>query len=114
MKLKASLTLKAGVAAGWVALSALIMPNLALAAGDPAKGKAKSAVCTSCHGANGKAMIPTYPHIAGQNALYLESSLKAYRDGQRTGGQASIMSGMVAQLTNQDIADLAAYFSSLK
>lgn len=106
--------LNKGIIAGSVVLSALVLPGLAQAAGDPAKGKAKSAVCTSCHGPKGKAMIPTYPHLAGQNARYLELSMKAYRDGQRKGGQADIMTGMVSSLTDDDIAHLAAYFSSLK
>lgn len=95
-------------------LAAVMMPGVAQAAGDPAKGKAKAMVCTSCHGANGKATIPAYPHLAGQNAGYLELSIKAYRDGARRGGQADIMKGMATSLTDEDIAHLAAYFSSLK
>ncbi|MBR9909575.1 MAG: cytochrome c [Gammaproteobacteria bacterium] len=82
-------------------------------AGDAAAGKAKAAVCTACHGADGKAMIPTYPNLAGQNAQYLELSMKAYKNGQRSGGQAAIMAGMAAPLSDTDIANLAAYFSSL-
>lgn len=109
-----SVKLKKAVVAGGVLVSAMALSGWAHAAGDPAIGKAKSAVCTSCHGANGKATIPTYPHLAGQNARYLESSIKAYRDGQRKGGQAVIMAGMVSSLTDEDIAHLAAYFSSLK
>lgn len=91
----------------------LAIPGLAQAAGDAAAGKAKAAVCTACHGANGKAMIPSYPHLAGQQAQYLELALKAYKNGERTGGQAAIMSGMAKPLSDEDIANLAAYFSSL-
>lgn len=108
------MTRSKGVIAAGVVMSVMGMSGVAEAAGDPAKGKAKSAVCTSCHGAKGKAMISTYPHIAGQNSRYLELSMKAYRDGQRKGGQADIMAGMVSSLTDEDIAHLAAYFSSLK
>ncbi|GAB3113519.1 cytochrome c [Aestuariicella hydrocarbonica] len=91
----------------------LAIPGLAQAAGDAAAGKAKAAVCTACHGVNGKAMIPSYPHLAGQQAQYLELALKAYKNGERTGGQAAIMSGMAKPLSDEDIANLAAYFSSL-
>ncbi|MGH1370714.1 MAG: c-type cytochrome [Cellvibrionaceae bacterium] len=95
------------------ALVVLAAPFTASAAGDAAAGKARAAVCTSCHGANGKAMIPTYPNLAGQNAQYLVSAMKAYKSGQRTGGQAAIMAGMAAPLSDADIANLAAYYSSL-
>lgn len=82
-------------------------------AGDAAAGKAKAAACAACHGANGIATNPTYPNLAGQNAAYIESALKAYKAGQRAGGQAAIMQGMAASLTDADISNLAAYFSSL-
>ncbi len=85
-----------------------------VAAGDAAAGKGKAAMCAGCHGVDGKALIPTYPNLAGQNAAYLESALKAYKAGQRTGGQAPVMAGMAGALSDADIADLAAYFSSLK
>ena len=91
----------------------LSVPFAAHAAGDAAAGKSKAAVCTSCHGVDGKAAIPTYPNLAGQNAQYLKLSMKAYKNGDRKGGQAAIMAGMAAPLSDQDIADLAAYFSSL-
>ena len=86
---------------------------LAVQAGDVAAGKAKSAGCAGCHGANGKAISPNFPNLAGQNAPYLEQALKAYRSGQRTGGQAGMMQGMAGPLSDTDISDLAAYFSSL-
>ncbi|GAA0370846.1 hypothetical protein GCM10009092_38960 [Bowmanella denitrificans] len=52
-----------------------------------------------------------YPNLAGQHAQYLESAIKAYRDGQRSGGMSAVMKPMVAKLSDQDAADLAAYFS---
>ena len=53
-----------------------------------------------------------YPKIAGQNVQYLESSMKAYKAGERTGGQAASMKPMVAGLNDQDIANLAAFYAS--
>lgn len=97
-----------------VAAIAALMPLTAMAAGDAKAGKAKAAVCAGCHGANGKAMVPQYPHLAGQNPAYLELAIKAYKSQERKGGNAAVMYGMVANLSDQDIADLAAYFASLK
>lgn len=78
------------------------------AAGDPAAGKKKSQACVSCHGETGNATNPTYPKLAGQYASYLYQALKAYKDGDR---QNQIMKGMVANLSDQDMRDLAAYYA---
>ncbi|MGW1445060.1 c-type cytochrome [Serratia rhizosphaerae] len=86
----------------------------ALAAGDAAAAKNKSASCLACHGAAGKVSVPMYPNLAGQNALYLEHALKAYQSGDRSGGQAEVMKAYVSGLSDADIADLAAYYASLK
>ena len=94
-------------------LAAFAVPGLANAAGDAEAGKAKAAVCAACHGQNGMAQIPGYPHLAGQNEAYLISSLKAYKANQRSGGQAAVMQGQAAALSDEDIANLAAYFASL-
>lgn len=83
-------------------------------AGDAAAGKAKSAVCAACHGANGIATIKTYPNLAGQNKEYLISSLKAYKAKQRTGGMAAVMQAQAAGLSDADIANLAEYYSTMK
>lgn len=83
-------------------------------AADPAAGKTKAAVCAACHGADGIAVTVLYPNLAGQNAPYLENAIKAYRDGQRTGGMAVQMAPMAQGLSDEDIADIAAYFESLK
>ncbi|SRR3990167_7215514 len=77
---------------------------------DPAAGKTKAAVCAACHGAEGISVIPDYPNLAGQKVKYLESSIKAYRDGGR---KHAVMSPMAAGLSDADIIDLAAYFSAL-
>ena len=95
-------------------LSALIMATSGLAfAADIDAGKAKSMTCVGCHGANGISMVPMYPNLAGQKAAYLESALKAYRSKERAGGQAAVMYGMSAPLSDEDIKNLAAYFASL-
>lgn len=80
-------------------------------AGDAEKGKAKSTSCVACHGSDGISQIPMYPNLAGQKEQYLVSSLKAFRDGTR---KNPVMSPMAAGLTDEDIANLAAYYSSLK
>lgn len=82
-------------------------------AADIAAGQAKSAVCASCHGANGISLAPIYPNLAGQKEGYLASSLMAYKTQDRKGGNAAIMWGMAAPLTDDDIANLAAYYASL-
>lgn len=83
-------------------------------AGDAAAGKAKSAICGTCHGANGVSAVPIYPNLKGQQEAYLISSMKAYKAGQRQGGMSAIMSAQAAALSDGDIANLAAYYSSLK
>lgn len=98
----------------WVTTLAIACLPFAANAADISAGKAKAGVCAACHGANGIAMIPTYPNLAGQNAGYISAALNAYKSGQRTGGQAAIMAGMAAPLSDADIANLAAYYSSLK
>lgn len=79
-------------------------------AGDAEAGKAKSMTCAACHGADGNSAIADYPKLAGQHASYLATTLKAYRDGSRAN---AIMQGMAAILSDNDIADLAAYYSNL-
>lgn len=83
------------------------------AGGNVDAGKAKSATCVACHGAEGKTSIPMYPNLAGQNAFYLKQALHAYQKGLRSGGQADVMKPYLEKLSNQDISDLAAYYASL-
>jgi cytochrome c553 len=80
-------------------------------AGDAAEGEKKAATCAACHGATGVSQIPTNPILAGQYASYIEQALKDYRSGSR---QNAIMAGFASQLSDQDIEDLAAWFSSQK
>jgi len=83
-------------------------------AGDIKAGEGKSAICATCHGATGVAIAPIYPNLHGQNEAYLVSALKAYKAGQRQGGMSMLMTPHAASLSDEDIEDLAAYFSSLK
>ena len=88
--------------------------SLSLAAGDPAAGQAKAAVCAACHGANGKAVIPGYPNLAGQNEAYLVNALKAYRSGDRKAvGNGAVMAAQSAALSDADIENLAAYYAAM-
>lgn len=86
----------------------------ALAAGDIEAGKAKAVVCAACHGADGMAVIPGYPNLKGQNEQYLVSSLNAYKAKQRNGGLAAVMQAQASMLSEADIANLAAYYASIK
>ena len=85
----------------------------AIAAGKPEAGKAKAAqVCAACHGADGaKPSAPDQPILAGQYYDYLVKALPDYKSGKRNN---PIMKGFVANLSPQDIEDLAAWFSSQK
>jgi len=87
----------------------LVAPSVM--AGDIEAGKAKSALCAACHGANGISMSPIWPNLAGQKEQYLVKQIKAFRDGTR---QDPTMAPMVAALTDTDIDNLAAYYASLK
>ncbi|MGM0693806.1 MAG: c-type cytochrome [Pseudomonadota bacterium] len=86
----------------------------AQAAGDPEAGKDKIGTCVACHGTDGMGTAPIYPNLAGQSATYLESAMKAYRDGQRGGGMAALMTPQAQGLSDEDIADMSAYYASLE
>jgi len=78
------------------------------------KGGTGIAACASCHGAEGNAPIDgMYPKLGGQYADYIAHSLQAYRGGTRAGGNADIMAAQAKALSDQQIADLAAYFASV-
>lgn len=95
-----------------LAFAALVMfgaVSTVSAAGTAAAGKTKSAACAACHGADGNSMVPTFPKLAGQHASYIEKQLADFKAGNR---KDPTMSAMAAPLSEQDMADLAAYFSS--
>ena len=77
--------------------------------GDVAAGKKKSASCAACHGPDGNGPITQYPRLAGQYEDYLHQALQDYKTGKRNN---PVMKGMVTPLSDQDIADLSAYFAS--
>lgn len=88
----------------------LSMSQLAIA-GDAAAGKEKSQACTSCHGMNGKSTNPNNPNLAGQKKNYLIKALKDYRDGKR---KDAMMNTLTSSLSDQDIENLAEFYSSVK
>jgi len=106
--MKKNLTIGASI----IALALATTPLTGFAKGDPARGQEKASVCEACHGADGEARnFPQYPKLAGQYADYIEHSLRAYKSGDR---KNPIMAGIVTTLNEQDIEDLAAWFSSLE
>lgn len=80
------------------------------AAGDADAGQAKAAVCAACHGPQGISSIPLYANIAGQVPGYIAAQLAAFKSGERVN---AIMAGQAAILSEEDMADLDAYYSSL-
>jgi cytochrome c553 len=82
----------------------------AQAAGDPAAGEAKAAACAGCHGANGQG-VPPNPALIGKNEDELFQAMKDYKSGKRAG---AVMKEVTAALSDQDMANLAAYYASLK
>lgn len=78
-------------------------------AGNVAAGKEKAKACAACHGADGNSVSADFPKLAGQNADYLVKSLQGYKSGAR---KNPIMAPMGTNLSQRDMEDLAAYFSS--
>lgn len=94
-------------------LSALISLGFAqtpaVAAGDAAAGKAKATACAACHGPQGASSAPNFPNLAGIGEKYLLKQLRDIQSGQR---QVPEMTGQLDALSDQDLADLAAYYAS--
>ncbi|QNM97450.1 c-type cytochrome [Chitinimonas koreensis] len=93
----------------------LALPASVMAAGNAQAGANKNSMCVGCHGIPGyHTAFPTVyqvPKIGGQHAEYIESALKGYKTGTR---KHPTMTGIAAQLSDQDIADLAAYYAAKK
>jgi cytochrome c553 len=92
------------------ALLCAVLPWRA-AAEDLAAGKAKAQSCAVCHGANGLSQMPGAPNLAGQTAIYVSEQLKNYRSGKRSN---EIMSVIAKPLSDDEIANLAAWFESIR
>jgi cytochrome c553 len=86
-----------------------LIPNLLLAEGDAAAGQAKSALCGSCHGVDGNSLMAMNPKLAGQSARYMVKQLQEFKSGAR---ESAIMASMVLSLSDQDMEDIAAWYSS--
>lgn len=92
------------LAAGLLALAS----TAAHAAGNPSAGEQKAGVCGGCHGADGNSVNPIWPDLAGQHESYLHQQLQLFKSGERAN---AIMAGQVANLSGQDMQDLAAYYA---
>ena len=91
-----------------------VLPLLAsgpAAAADVAAGRRKALQCQACHGLDGLSKLPEAPHLAGQPERYVVKSLEEYRSGAR---KNDLMTLVVKDLTDQDIADLAAYYAAIE
>lgn len=98
-----------GISTGAILVLAALIAQPAMAQGDYRRGLEKSQVCQSCHGRSGaESLMESYPILAGQHEDYLIHSLRSYRDGGRTN---AVMQGFAANLSDQDIADLAAWYA---
>ena len=103
-KLIVSLLLTLGITGAAVAAEGPIK-------GDATAGQAKAAVCGACHGPDGNSPAPNFPKLAGQGERYLSKQMHDIKDGKRT---VLEMTGLLTNLNDQDLADLAAYFASQK
>lgn len=79
--------------------------------GDAAAGQAKTAVCGACHGPDGNSLAPNFPKLAGQGHRYLLKQLHEIKDGKRV---VLEMTGLLNNLNDQDLADIAAYYGAQK
>jgi cytochrome c553 len=85
--------------------------SAALAAGSAEKGESKATACVACHGAQGNSANPEWPVLAGQHAQYIHKQLQAFKSGAR---KNPLMTPMAMSLSDEDMADLGAYFSTQK
>ncbi|MFK5913400.1 MAG: c-type cytochrome [Woeseiaceae bacterium] len=87
----------------------LAFSSASMAAGNATAGKAKATNCAGCHGVNGNSTNPAWPKLAGQHAGYIAKQLADFKSGKAR--MEPLMSGQVAGLSSQDMADLGAYFA---
>ncbi len=93
------------------AIATMLATANAMAAGDAEAGRKKALQCQTCHGLDGIGKLPVAPNLAGQNPVYLVKALKDFRSGVR---KNDMMSLVTPKLSDVDIDDLAAYYSSIK
>jgi cytochrome c553 len=91
-------------------IAALVATAIPAAAQDAAAGRAKAQACSVCHGPLGVSTAPDTPHLASQPAIYLARQLRAYRSGER---KHEVMAVIAKPLTDAEIEDLSAWFSSI-
>jgi cytochrome c553 len=105
------LTMKFTVPAMHLAALALVSlgSSAAFAEGSAQAGQSKSATCVACHGVDGNSVNPEWPSIAGQHSTYIVKQLKAFKGGTR---QNPLMTPMAQPLSDQDIEDLAAFYTA--
>ncbi len=94
-----------------VTLITLLTLSPVIQAADINAGKAKSVTCAGCHGPAGISANPEWPNLAGQQDVYLKKQIIAFRDGVR---KNALMAPMVKPLSDEDAANIAAYYASLK
>jgi cytochrome c553 len=94
-----------------LAIAATVMFTSPVFAGDAAAGKAKTGMCAACHGAAGISAVPMYPNLAGQKEAYIAKQLKDFKAGKR---KDPVMAPMAMALSDEDIANIAAYYASLR
>jgi cytochrome c553 len=94
-----------------VACSLITTNGSAFAAGNIAAGRQKAMACQTCHGLDGLSKMPDAPNIAGDPEEYLVRQLNAFRKGER---KNEMMSIVVQPLSDQDVADLAAYYAAIE
>lgn len=95
-----------------VALSMTVASTGVSAAGDAKAGKVKAASCAACHGEKGNSMNPAWPKLAGQHADYISKQLADFKAGKSR--MEPLMMGQVANLSQQDMDDIGAYFAKQK
>jgi cytochrome c553 len=100
---------------GWLVTvllgGALVAGTASAQEGSAEAGRAKSATCAACHGVDGNSVTPDWPSLAGQHASYIARQIRAFKNGERTD---VTMKPFADLLSDQDILDIAAYFSTQK
>jgi len=93
-----------------IAVTLLLLISIpAFAVGDAAEGQTQSAVCAACHGADGNSVVPNWPKLAGQHEGYMTRQLELIKSGARPVPE---MAGIVAGMSDQEFANISAYFSN--